>query len=107
MTDPTEFSKLRGATGLTELAPILGFSARTLTRWESGASKPRASTLKVLSALTKGHVEPIGAAARFKFIDLFAGIGGFRLPFSRMEEFVSSPRSGISTLSRLANFQDC
>ena len=108
MTDPTEFSKLRGATGLTiaELAPILGFSVRTLSRWESGVSNPRASTLKVLSAMNRGNLEPAGSLARFKFIDLFAGIGGFRLPFSRIGGrcVFTSEWNKYSQQTYLANF---
>ena len=108
MTDPTEFSKLRGATGLTiaELAPVLGFSARTLSRWENGTSIPRASTLKALSALSEGQLEPVWSSARFRFIDLFAGIGGFRLPFSRMGGrcVFTSEWNKYSQQTYLANF---
>ena len=38
--------------------------------------------------------------AKFRFIDLFAGIGGVRLAFSKMEVFVFFLLSLISTLSK-------
>lgn len=76
-----EFSSLREKTGLSieELTKELGFSARTLYRWERGETKPRKAAIRVLRELARTYDAPVKSA--FKFIDLFAGIGGLRRGF--------------------------
>jgi len=78
----TEFSRLRQQAGITieKLADLVGFSSRTLHRWESGAVEPRKAALVLLHDLVAK--KPVNrAASTFKFIDLFAGIGGLRRGF--------------------------
>jgi len=108
MPEPTDFSKLRCTTGLTlaELSPILGFSVRTLSRWENGTGTPRTSALTLLSNLSKGRLEHFVTIPQFRFIDLFAGIGGFRLPFSRIggKCVFTSEWNKYSQQTYLANF---
>lgn len=70
-----------------ELALLLGMkesSERTIRSWESGEHKPSAARLATLEELNNYHpFENDSQSSDFKFIDLFAGIGGIRLPFQQ------------------------
>ena len=76
--------------GLTQkdFADALGLGRngdRTLRRWENGESKP--STLEFNSLMKFAEhtpFEPADDNNKFKFIDLFAGIGGIRIPFQEL-----------------------
>jgi DNA (cytosine-5)-methyltransferase 1 len=63
------------------IASHLAINERTIRRWETGKSKPKA----YVGAALRQLILPFGAAntenAEFKFIDLFAGIGGIRAAF--------------------------
>ena len=81
----------RNSLGLTqkEFADALGFSKygdRTIRRWENGESTP--STLELKSIMSFASAIPFPNVseenAKFTFIDLFAGIGGIRIPFSQL-----------------------
>lgn len=80
----TEFSTLREQSGLSikKSASLVNRSERTIYRWESGKSKPSAEVLdkilKVAEAKTSAYEIN---SPKFKFIDLFAGIGGLRHAF--------------------------
>ena len=81
---PSEFSRLRASAGISidELAETTGFSRRTIYRWESGEARPRKAAVSLLTTLAnKTRPEPVEGTAAFKFIDLFAGIGGLRRGF--------------------------
>ena len=83
------FSK-RKAVGLTqkEFAQLIGLKdsgERTVSGWERGEHKPSPTKLRLISEMNvdvpycnkrKKH--------KFDFIDLFAGIGGIRLPFQEL-----------------------
>jgi DNA (cytosine-5)-methyltransferase 1 len=81
--------------GKTEFANLLGLSStgeRTVRGWETGEHKPTKAKLELIknlkSELQKYHHNAPFNKSRisnpeFKFIDLFAGIGGIRLPFQR------------------------
>ena len=79
----SDFSRLRERAGISveALAPLVGYSPATLYRWERGDAAPRQAALTVLEDLVRGRggAEPTEPA--FRFIDLFAGIGGIRLGF--------------------------
>jgi DNA (cytosine-5)-methyltransferase 1 len=77
----TRFAALKHQTGLSddELAVRLGYHPRHIRRWESGDQEPRASVLLALRQLVPAVREPDGSD--FRFIDLFAGIGGLRRAF--------------------------
>lgn len=70
-----------------ELALLLGMKEageRTVRGWESGEHKPSATRIAKLEALSNDHpFEYDDTNSAFKFIDLFAGIGGIRLPFQK------------------------
>ena len=76
------FASLRQQAGMSidDLSAQLGFSSRTLYRWERGDTKPRAAAINLLSKLVE-QKSPRIEDTRFKFIDLFAGIGGLRKGF--------------------------
>jgi len=78
----SEFSRLRSRTGLSieELSADLGYSVRTLYRWERGNQKPREAVLKFLKTIAE-QKKTGNENSKFTFIDLFAGIGGLRLGF--------------------------
>ncbi len=79
----TEFSLLRFKTGLSleQLSADLGFSVRTLYRWEKGEQTPRQVALQFLKLISKGSFMENSNQSKFRFIDLFAGIGGLRKGF--------------------------
>ncbi|MEZ8029989.1 DNA (cytosine-5-)-methyltransferase [Enterovibrio norvegicus] len=82
--------------GAAEMANLLGMNAtgeRTVRGWENGEHSPtpaKMKGIKDLEASLKAHFEsapfkqkPI-EESDFTFIDLFAGIGGIRLPFQSL-----------------------
>lgn len=77
----TEFSRLKQRSGLSldSLSGLLGYSTRTLRRYENGQAKPRPPILEKMRQLISGGNRPDGES--FRFIDLFAGIGGLRRGF--------------------------
>lgn len=86
MPRPAEsnFSFLRKRAGMSidEVADEAGFSRRTVYRWESGETQPRRAAMHLL----RDRVDLFTSAARenkpkFRFVDLFAGIGGLRRGF--------------------------
>lgn len=85
MLDETrsDFARLRERAGISveDLALKVGYSPATLYRWERGEAKARQAAITVLEDLVRdrGRSEPEKPA--FRFIDLFAGIGGIRRGF--------------------------
>lgn len=86
-----EIKNKRSKQGLTqkEFAEMLGmgeFGDRTLRRWENGETKP--SRLEFDRIIKFTHEvpfpNPTESNCKFKFIDLFAGIGGIRIPFQEL-----------------------
>jgi DNA (cytosine-5)-methyltransferase 1 len=78
----TEFTQLRERAGLSvaETAARLGYGLSTVYRWDRGEALPRRAALEQLRGLAFNRVLPLGEPG-FRFIDLFAGIGGLRLGF--------------------------
>ena len=72
-----------------EFAELLGLKSngeRTVRGWENGEHTPTASKWAQINELTT-HVpfkRPNNSPELFKFIDLFAGIGGIRIPFQEL-----------------------
>ncbi|MCL4212730.1 MAG: DNA (cytosine-5-)-methyltransferase [Gemmatimonadales bacterium] len=71
----------RATLGLTqaELGRLTGYSGEQVGRFERGESSPRSSFTHHVFSLLPAESGP--RKADFSFIDLFAGIGGFRLGF--------------------------
>ena len=78
---PQRLRLLRESLGLTqdEVAAGAGYSSRQIARWESGQSRVREAVFQYLLGLQPKGPNP--ELCSFTFIDLFAGIGGFRLGF--------------------------
>lgn len=76
------FSELRQRSGMSveEVADELGYSASTVYRWERGETAPKAAVYRALTTILEFAPEPTSKAS-FRFIDLFAGIGGLRIGF--------------------------
>ena len=84
MTIAEEIKVLRERLNLSQrdIASMLGYSHRTIIRWESGKSRPKNVTLEYLrNMVSKKEPLPPNEKTSFRFIDLFAGIGGMRLGF--------------------------
>lgn len=86
--DQQSFYELRQLSGMSveELAPELGYSPSTVYRWERGETAPKAAVYRALETLiryTKLDTSPTASNQEvgFRFIDLFAGIGGLRIGF--------------------------
>lgn len=71
-----------------EFALLLGMKEsgeRTVRGWENGEHKPSPSRLKLIRELKANQpFKQKENAYKFTFIDLFAGIGGIRLPFQQL-----------------------
>lgn len=105
----SEFSRLRTSAGISvdAFAATSGFSRRTVYRWERGDVPPRRAALKLLDGMIRDSrtAKPHGKA--FRFIDLFAGIGGLRRGFDEWGECVfTSEWDRYSQKTYLANY-DC
>lgn len=105
----TEFSKLRKQSGLPleELKGILGYSLRTLARYEKGETLPKPPILDALRRIVE--ISPKSKSDRsFKFIDLFAGIGGLRRGFDELggKCIFTSEWNAYAQQTYLANYRD-
>lgn len=68
----------------SELARQLGVDARTVRRWETRESAPPPYLIHALQRLLPLQVPLTASVPAFRFIDLFAGIGGIRLAFQEI-----------------------
>lgn len=79
----TEFARLRRQCGIgfDELGATLGLSIRTLRRYDSGVTRPKPPVIAAMRQLVFSMTNTAGDPGAFRFIDLFAGIGGLRRGF--------------------------
>jgi DNA (cytosine-5)-methyltransferase 1 len=87
MPHDLSFTELRQRTGMSveQVAEDLGYSASTVYRWERGETAPKALVYRALEVVARFTDGPIALKNEnptgFRFIDLFAGIGGLRIGF--------------------------
>jgi len=115
-TIPYSIKTKREKLGLTQkdFADALGlpgkFNDRTLRRWENGETSPSImeykSIMKFASDVPFAQTEIQKEQASFLFIDLFAGIGGIRIPFQELGGYCvfSSEWDKFSQKTYKANF---
>ena len=89
-----------------ELAEEVGFSIRTIYRWERGESSPRKAAIRHIQTLIQGAYPQPPEDPPFTFIDLFAGIGGLRRGFEPLggQCVFTSEWNRYSQLTYKANF---
>jgi DNA (cytosine-5)-methyltransferase 1 len=78
-----ELRSLREKSGITveNLSDMLGFSTRKIYRWENGEMEPRKAAVEMLKQISQNKKTTDKNDSGFRFIDLFAGIGGLRKGF--------------------------
>lgn len=81
--ETTDIRLLRERLGLSqaELAARTGYTIKTIQRWEGGLSAPRRAVFECLWPLQQGVLDLSPGRRPFRFVDLFAGIGGLRRGF--------------------------
>lgn len=86
----SDFGFLREKAGLsiTETAELIGKSDRTVRRYEATGKSATNPPFLAVQALRQAAIERCTQAAGtgrvFRFVDLFAGIGGLRIPFEEI-----------------------
>ncbi|MEX0959541.1 MAG: DNA (cytosine-5-)-methyltransferase [Burkholderiales bacterium] len=65
------------------VAKALGVDVRTIRRWESRQTHPPTYVIHALQRMLPLQM-PLPPESAFDFIDLFAGIGGIRIPFEEI-----------------------
>ena len=107
-----DYSALYKQLGLSaeELAKHLGVSPREVRRWNAGEVKPKKMVLEAMKGLIRSTSlnEPNKNNGSFRFIDLFAGIGGTRIPFQELggECVFTSEWDKFSQQTYAVNFGD-
>ena len=78
-----EFRTVREQFGLSvqEAATVLEVDPKTVRRWEDGGSTPKRVYLDALRYRMGSRIPTGPAETSFRFVDLFAGIGGMRRGF--------------------------
>ena len=104
------FASLCARTGLPlpDLADLLGYSERTLLRWEKGETSLRKSAVITLESYLKERRRKDADRPAFTFIDLFAGIGGLRRGFDAIGGrcVFTSEWNRYAQQTYLANYHD-
>jgi DNA (cytosine-5)-methyltransferase 1 len=101
------FSELRKRAGMSvdEVARELGYDPSTVYRWERGETAPKALVYRTLQTIVR-YSPATNPGENFRFIDLFAGIGGLRRAFDEKGECVfTSEWDANSQKTYLANYR--
>ena len=110
VSNDSEFSHLRRRANLSidQLADHLGYSARTVYRWERGEGVPRTVALRYLRSVVDRARSTKPEHPTFRFVDLFAGIGGLRRGFEPLGGtcVYTSEWNRFAKITYLANY-DC
>jgi DNA (cytosine-5)-methyltransferase 1 len=110
LEDPISLlSSLRGRYNQRELASALGITTRTLRRWEARETEPPPYLADAIrQRLLPLSDKPEAVECDFKFIDLFAGIGGIRMAFEAHggKCVFTSEWNAWAQKTYLANFPD-
>lgn len=85
LNSPSEFAALRAQAGLTlqEAADSFNRPLPLIEAWEADQKQPHTKVLQLMRLSAARAQEAPSIGKKFKFIDLFAGIGGFRRGFER------------------------
>ena len=91
-----------------EIARRLGRAESTLYRWKRGRTRPSLAELEALNRLAFSYVTTSKGRPDFRFIDLFAGIGGMRLGVEAVGGrcVFTCERDKFSRQTYVANFND-
>ena len=87
MSESLSFHDLRQRLGMSveEVAQELECDLSTVYRWDRGETAPKAYVYRSLEMIANLQRKPVQDAPKgdiaFRFIDLFAGIGGLRIGF--------------------------
>lgn len=104
----SEFSQLRTRAGLSidEVRKLGGYSQSTIYRWERGEVKARKAAVELLQRIIDERHQQEAYKINFRFIDLFAGIGGLRRGFEPLggECVFTSEWDRYSQLTYKANY---
>lgn len=105
----SSFLELREQSGLSpkHAARICGVTLKTIYRWDKNECKPHRLAIEKLEGILQvmNSVKPVEPPS-FRFIDLFAGIGGFRKAFEAIggECVFTSEWDGNSRKTYQANY---
>jgi DNA (cytosine-5)-methyltransferase 1 len=93
---------------LGEIGRKLELSERTLYRWKSGKTSPKVAYIEKLRHIAYTYTRKVGGRPDFRFIDLFAGIGGMRRGVEAIGGrcVFTCERDRFSQKTYNANFQD-
>ncbi len=112
MEDPIPYLlALRRHHSQTDIARALQTTARTVRRWETRETDPPPylqDALRQRLLLPQEQQRPTSGDAKFRFIDLFAGIGGLRTAFQAQggQCVFTSEYDAYAQKTYLANFPD-
>ncbi|WP_428669695.1 DNA (cytosine-5-)-methyltransferase [Reyranella sp.] len=83
MKNEFSFQELRERAGLSrdEVAELVGCDLRSVYRWERGEVEPRKAVTLLLAERAESRACATTSNAKFRFVDLFSGIGGMRIAF--------------------------
>ena len=91
-----------------EIASQLGRNDTTIYRWRRGRTAPSFAELEMLRRIAERFTRKINGRPDFRFIDLFAGIGGLRLGVESVggQCVFTCERDRFSQQTYKANFAD-